>query len=76
MSKTEQDIKYSVEEDIMVATAVATPNSQPPIPAGHSRFYCNKCRTVRITNCRGTCSHRSCVSAIWSSWQGHVLAMR
>ena len=22
--------------------------SGPPIPAGHSRFYCNKCRTVSI----------------------------
>ena len=26
--------------------------SGPPIPAGHSRFYCNKCRTVSIAPAR------------------------
>lgn len=34
-----------------VATGVEKPNAgggsnEPPIPAGHSRFYCSKCRSV------------------------------
>jgi hypothetical protein len=42
------------EDDVMV-TAVAADGTTgatggevagPPIPAGHSRFYCSKCRTV------------------------------
>ena len=57
MSKTEADIKVDGEkmdygnEPEIVAQAVPD-NSAPvktgetPIPAGHSRFYCNKCHTV------------------------------
>lgn len=48
---------YKKEEDIdttkpyeseVVATAVpaAGNSNEPPIPAGHARFYCNKCHTV------------------------------
>ena len=48
----EDDVKVEPE---IVATAVPTggaaakpsSGSEPPIPAGHSRFYCNKCHTVR-----------------------------
>jgi len=43
-------------EPEIIATAIPTgvaeasgggPGKEPPIPEGHSRFYCNKCRTVR-----------------------------
>jgi hypothetical protein len=44
---------YKKEEEIVVdAAAVSDPNgggarpNEPPIPAGHSRFYCEKCHTV------------------------------
>lgn len=40
--------KYDAEPDI-VATAVPAgqggQGNEPPIPAGHSRFYCSKCHT-------------------------------
>lgn len=36
------------EEEIVVANAEPIKNSnEPPIPPGHSRFYCSKCHTVR-----------------------------
>ena len=36
-----------------VATGVEKPTAggagnEPPIPAGHSRFYCSKCRSVSL----------------------------
>jgi hypothetical protein len=43
-------------EPEIVATAVpagvapTAGGNEPPIPAGHSRFYCNKCHTVRNSN--------------------------
>ena len=30
------------------AAANAPSNNGPPIPVGHARFYCEKCRTVSI----------------------------
>ena len=54
MSNTKQDYdidmsKPTAEEgDIAIAQAIPQPNSnEPPIPAGHARFYCSKCHTVR-----------------------------
>ena len=49
MTLKDQD-PYKKEEEIVVdASAVSggggRPN-EPPIPAGHSRFYCEKCHTV------------------------------
>jgi hypothetical protein len=44
----------SAEPEI-VATAVpagvasSTSGNEPPIPPGHSRFYCHKCHTVRAS---------------------------
>lgn len=35
-------------EPEIIATAI--PSNEPPVPAGHHRFYCSKCRTVR-TDC-------------------------
>jgi hypothetical protein len=32
-------------EPEIVATAI--PSNEPAVPAGHQRFYCSKCRTVR-----------------------------
>ena len=56
MSSAKEDDKMYANaegEPEIVATAVpagvAPPTgSEPPIPAGHSRFYCNKCHTVRM----------------------------
>lgn len=46
MNKTEEDIDTTKPyETEVVATAVPASN-EPPIPAGHARFYCNKCHTV------------------------------
>jgi hypothetical protein len=36
----------AVVEAVPAGPATATSN-EPPIPAGHSRFYCSKCHTVR-----------------------------
>jgi hypothetical protein len=40
--------KPSADPDIAIAEAVPAASNEPPIPAGHSRFYCSKCRTVRV----------------------------
>jgi hypothetical protein len=40
------------EEEIMVNAVPAGDAQQqqgPPIPTGHSRFYCEKCYTVSLT---------------------------
>jgi hypothetical protein len=41
------------EEDIVISDAIpAGPDDAhhgPPVLAGHNRFYCEKCRTVRLT---------------------------
>lgn len=36
------------EAEIVVANAepIKTGNNEPPIPPGHSRFYCSNCHTV------------------------------
>jgi hypothetical protein len=36
------------DPDIVVADAqpIQGGSNEPPIPAGHSRFYCSKCHTV------------------------------
>mmetsp|Transcript_23048 Transcript_23048/g.39182 ORF Transcript_23048/g.39182 Transcript_23048/m.39182 type:complete len:85 (-) Transcript_23048:79-333(-) len=50
------DSKKSSEPEITVTNAVPTgdyggdgkyggPGNEPPIPVGHSRFYCEKCHT-------------------------------
>lgn len=49
--KKEDDADLKVgEEPEFVASAVPVKDNsnEPPIPAGHSRFYCNKCHTVRV----------------------------
>lgn len=38
------DAKPVDEQEVMVSAEPA--NNGPPIPAGHARFYCSKCRTV------------------------------
>ncbi len=55
----EPEIVVNAEPDATMVTAVgveeklaggvsgaAAGNNGPPIPAGHSRFYCSKCRSV------------------------------
>ena len=38
-----------MEADILVTDAIPTNDGGgPPIPPGHSRFYCSKCQTVRF----------------------------
>ncbi|GAX22959.1 hypothetical protein FisN_15Hh146 [Fistulifera solaris] len=33
------------DEPEIFATAVPAAHNEPPIPAGHARFYCSKCHT-------------------------------
>jgi len=49
MTKKEDDIDMSKppEPEVMAEAVPAPASNGPPIPAGHSRFYCNKCHTVR-----------------------------
>jgi hypothetical protein len=51
--KKEDDLDYKAttgtEEPEIVASAVPIgqyESNEPPIPPGHSRFYCSKCHTV------------------------------
>lgn len=37
--------KFDEEQDVAVE-AIPTTN-EPPVAAGHARFYCSKCHTVR-----------------------------
>ena len=50
-AKYEESGKKYDEEPEIVAEAIPEPaagsGNEPPIPTGHSRFYCSKCRTVR-----------------------------
>ena len=44
------DIKKTEEYDPeLVVDATPAVDNGPPIPPGHSRFYCEKCRAVSIT---------------------------
>ena len=56
MTITKEDPEIAVNTDLPVVTAVgveekvdenaASGTAGPPVPAGHARFYCSKCRTV------------------------------
>ena len=61
MTITKEDPEIAVNTDLPVVTAVGIEekvdenvasgtaggeNQGPPVPAGHARFYCSKCRTV------------------------------
>jgi hypothetical protein len=39
--------KKGDEAEIYVTDAVPTNDEGPPVPAGHARFYCSSCHTVR-----------------------------
>ena len=42
--------KAGYEDDVEVTAVPASPQgNEPPIPAGHARFYCNKCHTVSLS---------------------------
>lgn len=45
------DYKKAGDEPEVMVTAVPTQAHEKPIPEGHSRFYCNKCHTVRSAWC-------------------------
>jgi transposase-like protein len=48
MKEDPNDYKKTDAEPEVMATAVpASQGNENPIPAGHARFYCNKCHTVR-----------------------------
>ena len=51
-TKYEESGKKYDEEPEIVAEAVPAPgggdDDETPVPAGHSRFYCNKCHTVSL----------------------------
>ena len=63
MTVTKEDPEITVnatpEQPLATAVGVATgvekptggAGSEPPIPAGHSRFYCSKCRSVSLIFC-------------------------
>lgn len=48
------DAKPYVEPEFIVDAVAAGPepsrptSNEPPIPADHARFYCNKCHTVSL----------------------------
>ena len=42
--------KTSEEQEIAVDAVPAAEDNGPPIPPGHQRFYCEKCRAVRRTD--------------------------
>lgn len=59
---TIKDEKFS-EPDIAVTgvepfTTHQAGQGGPPIPVGHSRFYCEKCHTVSKENCFFFCTTR------------------
>jgi hypothetical protein len=62
MTVTKEDPEITVNatpEPLATAVGVAAgvekpaggASNEPPIPAGHSRFYCSKCRSVRSLPC-------------------------
>jgi len=50
MTKKEEDIDLGKpsETEVVAEAIPAGQGNEPPIPAGHSRFYCSKCHTVRL----------------------------
>ena len=53
MASYDDDKKKEAEPDILISDAIPAdgPPPQPdgpPVPPGHNRFYCEKCRTVGI----------------------------
>ena len=68
VTKEEPEIAVNAADNLPVVTAVGIEekaddkvagggNNQggPPIPAGHARFYCNKCRAVSTIQKRQRC---------------------
>ena len=45
--KNDEKKKKGYENDLVV-DATPAPENESPIPSGHMRFYCDKCRAVRI----------------------------
>lgn len=68
VTKEDPDITVNATPDQPLATAVGVATgvekptggagNEPPIPEGHSRFYCSKCRSVSLMF---FCSHRSLI---------------
>lgn len=81
--------KYDEEPEIVAEAIPTGENGEAPVPAGHSRFYCNKCRTVRCIvhdECFGIIKRASFSQyenlllfplsvALRSSTRGHFVAM-
>jgi hypothetical protein len=42
-----EDFGKQFEPEIAVDAVPAQADTGPPIPPGHQRFYCEKCRSVR-----------------------------
>ena len=47
--KKYDDKKNGEYDPELVVDAMPAPDNGPPIPPGHRRFYCEKCRAVRVT---------------------------
>ena len=46
MEDYKKDDKKEYDPELVVDATIAVDNG-PPIPPGHSRFYCETCRVVR-----------------------------
>jgi hypothetical protein len=66
MTKYDYD-KPGAEPEITITNAVPdAPQQQgPPIPAGHSRFYCEKCHTVSVLLFGWSATGIACVVKLW-----------
>ena len=76
----EHEIVVNAEPDATMVTAVGVeekkneggvgvsaaggPGNEPPIPAGHSRFYCSKCRSVSCLLLLDICKKNTCVGCV------------
>jgi hypothetical protein len=63
--------KAGYEEDVVVTAVPTSPQgNEPPIPAGHARFYCNKCHTVSLSCCLSVAS-----SNLYNAFESYLLTL-
>ena len=49
MTYKDDEKKPGEEAEITITDAVPAEQEGPPVPPGHARFYCEKCRTVSLS---------------------------
>ena len=72
----DEEIVVNAEPDANMVTAVGVEekvdsggggkNNEPPIPPGHSRYYCSKCRSVSILTQVHNIHINKCASMLWA----------